>query len=70
MSELSRKIVAKEEKKEEGEESKFYLLNPETEEIIELNENNINIIKDEELLALAKQNWELESIKNMMNLLM
>ncbi len=54
LSELSRKIVAKEEKKEKGEESKFYLLNPETEEIIELNEENINIIKDEELLALAK----------------
>ena len=46
LSELSRKIVAKEEKKAEGEESKFYLLNPETEEIVELNENNINIIKD------------------------
>ncbi|WP_048056257.1 threonine--tRNA ligase [Methanocaldococcus fervens] len=54
LSELSRKIVAKEEKKEKGEESKFYLLNPETEEVVELNENNINIIKDEELLALAK----------------
>ncbi|WP_456374832.1 threonine--tRNA ligase [Methanocaldococcus sp.] len=54
LSELSRKIVAKEEKKEKGDESKFYLLNPETEEVIELNEGNINIIKDEELLALAK----------------
>ncbi|WP_456372776.1 threonine--tRNA ligase [Methanocaldococcus sp.] len=54
LSELSRKIVAKEEKKEKGDESKFYLLNPETEEVIELNEENINIIKDEELLALAK----------------
>ncbi|CAB3289130.1 Threonine--tRNA ligase [Methanocaldococcus lauensis] len=54
LSELSRKIVAKEEKKEKGEESKFYLLNPETEEAVELNEENINIIKDEELLALAK----------------
>ncbi|XRO76637.1 threonine--tRNA ligase [Methanocaldococcus sp. 10A] len=54
LSELSRKIVAKEEKKEKGEESKFYLLNPKTEEAVELSEENINIIKDEALLALAK----------------
>ncbi|EHP84752.1 threonine--tRNA ligase [Methanotorris formicicus] len=55
LSELSRKISPKEEEKEkEKTPSKFYLLKVDTNEVIELNEENISIIEDEELKALAK----------------
>jgi len=60
LSELSRKITAEMEEKEEekgekkeAEKSKFYLLNGETKELIELNEKNVKKLEDEGLKALA-----------------
>ena len=54
LSELSRKITAEMEEKEEEkgekkevEKSKFYLLNGETKELIELNEKNVKKLEDE-----------------------
>ncbi len=60
LSELSRKITAEMEEKEEEkgekketEKSKFYLLNGETKELIELNEKNVKKLEDKGLKALA-----------------
>lgn len=67
LSELSRKITPKEEKEDKEKTSsktQFYLLKPDTNEMIELTEENIDVIEDEELKALAKHELGIKEEKN------